>query len=155
VRINHMKTCHKCGRDKTEDEFQKRTDTGKLRNDCRECRSADNLRRYHTKTSTREATARASYKYVLKKRYGITLDQYCAIHEAQRGRCAICGTESCATGKRLAVDHCHKTGKIRGLLCQACNTAIGKLKDDPDLIRRAASYVETNADWSDSNETGL
>lgn len=54
----------------------------------------------------------------------------------QGGRCAVCGEE-----KKLHVDHCHDTGKVRGMLCFACNTGIGKLKDDPDLLLAAHRYL--------------
>lgn len=60
----------------------------------------------------------------------------------QGGTCAIChGTE---TVGRLAVDHCHSTGRVRGLLCTNCNQAIGKLKDDSQLLRNAINYLEVN-----------
>jgi hypothetical protein len=57
----------------------------------------------------------------------------------QKLRCAIC----LGFMKRANVDHCHETGKRRGLLCSGCNTAIGKLKDDPEVLRRAADYIES------------
>ena len=80
-----------------------------------------------------------------KRKYGITLDDYNRMFAEQEGRCAICKTHQCATGRVLAVDHDHVTGKVRGLLCQACNTAIGKLNDDPELIHKAAEYVASHA----------
>jgi hypothetical protein len=57
--------------------------------------------------------------------------------------CGICGkaTEPGRWGN-LHIDHCHKTGKVRGVLCSECNSAIGKLKDDPDLLRKAIVYLE-------------
>jgi hypothetical protein len=89
-----------------------------------------------------------------KRKYGITLEDYNRMFEEQGGRCAICGTHQCATGRALAVDHDHKTGKVRGLLCQACNTAIGKLNDDPELIHKAADYVATHATGLQSVSAG-
>ena len=80
-----------------------------------------------------------------KRKYGITLADYNQMFSDQGGACAICNTHQCATGRALAVDHDHQTGKVRGLLCQACNTAIGKLKDDPELIKKAAEYVASHA----------
>ncbi|MGV5033770.1 endonuclease VII domain-containing protein [Streptomyces sp. NRAIS4] len=58
---------------------------------------------------------------------------------SQRGLCAICLAASPAH-----VDHCHKTGRVRGVLCFNCNSAIGKLGDNPDAVRRAAAYLEGN-----------
>lgn len=61
--------------------------------------------------------------------------------KAQQYVCLIClGAD--ATGRRLAVDHDHTTGKVRGLLCGACNTALGKMRDSPEQLRRAADYLE-------------
>jgi len=136
-----MKKCIKCGVEKPLTEFNKRTDTGRYRNDCKQCRGKENLKRYHTKKTTKEAHSRASLKHYLKKRYDLTVEQYEQMLEDQNHRCAIC-REPETQGRRLAVDHDHSTGKVRSLLCQSCNTAIGKLKDDPELIRRAAEYVE-------------
>lgn len=69
--------------------------------------------------------------------YGLTDEAYRAMLERQEGRCAVCLDEA-----KLCVDHDHKTGKVRGLLCSHCNTAIGHLRDDPSRIRRAADYLE-------------
>jgi hypothetical protein len=60
------------------------------------------------------------------------------LREAQRFRCAICRAQP----PRLIVDHCHVSGYVRGLLCQACNQAIGFFRDQPDTMRAAAAYVE-------------
>lgn len=76
----------------------------------------------------------------LKHRYGLSVQQYDAILVSQRGACAIC-EKACATGRRLAVDHDHNTGCVRGLLCAMCNTAIGKLGDSPALVARALTYL--------------
>lgn len=59
----------------------------------------------------------------------------------QGGVCAICSKED-AAGKRLAVDHCHETGKVRGLLCLKCNTVLGKMNDEVNLLKKAIAYLE-------------
>jgi hypothetical protein len=83
----------------------------------------------------------------LKKYYGVTLDWYKEQHAKQGGVCAICNQPetSVIRGKTLslAVDHCHDTGKVRALLCAACNTGIGSLKHDRDLLQKAIAYLET------------
>ena len=77
-----------------------------------------------------------------QKSYGITLDDYNALSESQNHVCAICETNK---GKRrMAVDHCHDTGKIRGLLCKDCNTGIGNLNDDPNLLHKALEYLNAH-----------
>ncbi len=86
----------------------------------------------------------------LKRTYGISSVDYDRMLEAQGGKCAICGTDKGAVRKKtgsgyaLYVDHCHATGVVRGLLCSNCNVAIGKLKDDPSLLTKAAEYVSAH-----------
>lgn len=95
---------------------------------------------------------RATASRTLKHYYGITLAEYEILFAAQNKVCAICQQAETSVDRklnrprRLAVDHCHKTNKIRGLLCLACNTAIGKLKDNPQLIERAAAYVRNEGE---------
>jgi len=72
--------------------------------------------------------------------YGITDEQFQAMIAAQGSSCAVCLgpiTETC-----LHVDHCHSTGKVRGLLCKKCNFGLGHFKDDAERLRRAADYLE-------------
>lgn len=74
--------------------------------------------------------------------YGITVEQYDEMLVAQGGVCAICKTLPEADGRTpLQVDHDHSTGRIRGLLCSPCNTAIGSLRDDPQLLAAAMEYL--------------
>jgi hypothetical protein len=89
----------------------------------------------------------------LQKMFGIGLKTYTAMSEAQGHRCAICGEHESAVSKdgvprRMPVDHCHVTGKIRALLCSACNKALGGFRDSPSLLRKAAEYVEKHVDPS-------
>jgi hypothetical protein len=78
----------------------------------------------------------------LKNKYGITTDEYDAFYKSQDGKCAICGCIKPEPEKCFAVDHNHNTGNIRGLLCSNCNTGIGMLQDNSDLLRIAADYLE-------------
>lgn len=78
----------------------------------------------------------------LRREYGLTVEDYDLMLASQGGGCAICGaTEGNFRRKRLAVDHDHKTGAVRGLLCYLCNSLIGNAKDDPDVLVRAAEYL--------------
>jgi hypothetical protein len=79
--------------------------------------------------------------YMLKRKYKLTMEQYQEMLEAQNSGCAICGTLQSELDRTLAVDHDHLTGKIRGLLCSLCNSAIGSLKDSPKLCIVAANYL--------------
>ncbi len=76
-------------------------------------------------------------------RYGLTVDEYDAQVVQQGNCCAICGKQP-KPGKVLVVDHDHKSGKFRGLLCMNCNSGIGNLKDDPELILLALAYMVTH-----------
>lgn len=84
--------------------------------------------------------------YELKRHYGLSRAEYQALNDAQNGTCAICkGAEKLTLRGRkaaLAVDHCHLSGRVRGLLCADCNRAIGMLNDDPTILRAAIAYLE-------------
>jgi hypothetical protein len=77
----------------------------------------------------------------LAKKFGITADEYKSLLTKQDGVCAICKKE-CKSGRRLAVDHCHSTGVVRGLLCTKCNTAIGSLEESEVLFISALEYLK-------------
>lgn len=86
--------------------------------------------------------------YLLQRNFGITLEDYNALLAAQSNACAICQklNGSCIHSgertKQLAVDHDHESGAVRGLLCNDCNRAIGQFREDPELLRKAADYLE-------------
>jgi hypothetical protein len=82
-----------------------------------------------------------SWEKHIQDTYGITPEEYWAIYEYQGGKCAICRR---ATGarKKLSVDHCHATGRVRGLLCQKCNRdVLGHLRDEPEALLRGITYL--------------
>lgn len=83
------------------------------------------------------------YKGVaMLRKYGISLEVFNQMRESQQCRCAICGKGEENFAKGLFVDHCHKTGKVRKLLCANCNAAIGMLQDDPKIIMIAVEYIK-------------
>jgi len=101
-----------------------------------EKRLAQQRRRRAENSGARAAEAR---KQNLKYKFGLSVEEYDRISAAQDHRCAICrGVDN---NYRLAVDHDHGTGQVRGLLCRGCNTGIGGLKDSPLLLEAAASYL--------------
>lgn len=78
----------------------------------------------------------------LSKTYGVSLDDFEAMLEAQNGGCAICAKpHQEVKGERLHVDHCHATGQVRGLLCSPCNHGIGNFKDNVERLKKAAKYL--------------
>lgn len=94
----------------------------------------------------RKLTPHIEKARALRDSFGLSLNEYEKMHDEQKGKCAICENPErhMRNGKvkALAVDHNHKTGAIRGLLCSDCNTGIGKLRDDPEIIRKAAKYLD-------------
>lgn len=87
---------------------------------------------------------RSAWSAQLKKKYGITADHYEQMMSDQDGKCALCGRVGNVGGKRLAVDHCHATGRVRGLLCNTCNTMLDNAQDNVDLLMSAAAYILSN-----------
>jgi Recombination endonuclease VII/HNH endonuclease len=94
----------------------------------------------------------------LKRYYGIGLLEYGKLLISQNGKCAICGNENGGhrngDPKALAVDHDHTTGKVRGLLCEACNQGIGKLKEDVTILQRAIEYLNNHSSGSPVEDLG-
>ena len=78
----------------------------------------------------------------LRKAYGLTIDDYSRMRADQGGRCAICGNTKPEGGRELAVDHCHMTGKVRGILCSKCNTGLHVLEKDVQRFQRMIQYIE-------------
>lgn len=83
--------------------------------------------------------------YKLCRNFGITIWEFDELCNSQRGKCAICGKEETTTthGKTrpLSVDHNHRTGAVRGLLCSTCNIGLGCFYDDPELLEKAIEYL--------------
>jgi hypothetical protein len=79
----------------------------------------------------------------LQTNYGITLEDYNFLLEDQNKKCKICNSE-CSTGKSLAVDHNHETGKVRGLLCKNCNIGLGMFFDNIDFLESAVLYLKSS-----------
>lgn len=80
-------------------------------------------------------------RFHLKDRYGITMERFDEMRTRQRGGCAICGAAPAPPYVNLQVDHDHRTGRVRGLLCHRCNKAIGLLGDTSEALTRAAQYL--------------
>ena len=130
---NGTKRCTKCKQVLPLTKFQKdSTRSTGYQPKCRPCRQSAN-RRVKTRQYNRN--------HRISKTYGLTADEYSLILAYQCGGCAICGG---ARRYKLHVDHCHKTGEVRGLLCKACNgRLLTAARDNPDTLRRAATYLES------------
>lgn len=123
------KECTSCNITKPLSEFYKNS-KGKFKTSqmCKECS------KIWAKTYIKN-----NYLKVFAKKYSTTEMSIKAILE--KDKCDICGCKPNAI-KRHNIDHCHKTGSVRGLLCDSCNTGIGKFKDDTSLLANAIKYLE-------------
>lgn len=107
---------------------------------CKKLKSSNLFSKCRTRKTGFSPICKPCYlSWTRKKKYGITADQLDVLLKLQNQRCAICKVPF---GDIFYVDHCHKTGKVRGVLCQDCNMGIGRLKDDPTVLRSAISYLE-------------
>lgn len=104
------------------------------------------FKQYRKKHKARLTKASRDYqrKHALRiqlRRKGLTLEEYERVVAKQGETCAICGGPPGGRWKKYNIDHCHKTGRMRGLLCKACNHAIGLFRDNPRLLKRAIAYL--------------
>jgi len=145
IEMDQAKNCMDCHKRKSLSEFSKdasRFDGLSVR--CREC--ASNMRKtYRASENGRKITKNDN----LKRKFGITIDDYNALFERQGGVCAICGEEEkvMANGelRALSVDHNHETGEVRGLLCNGCNRGIGLFRDNITTLKNAARYLDRDS----------
>lgn len=152
-----FKICFRCERPRPLEGFHV-APSGRIRATCKMCalerrraerrrKSARLLNGRETEKDLRER--RKAMDLHLRRHFKMTQEDYEALLEKQEGLCAICINPETMirNGKlvRLAVDHCHVTGKVRGLACSNCNRALGLMGDDPALLRAAADYLERNA----------
>jgi hypothetical protein len=144
---NKTKTCNGCKQTLPVSKFSKRLNG--YQHLCKPCQSV--YQKNYVRKRNPEARAAANRKWRLIKIFGITPDDYQKMLESQNHACAVCRQPEIqihhATKKQLplSVDHCHKTGKVRQLLCNRCNTTLGKVDDDGDLLRALAEYVEKHS----------
>ena len=137
-----MKTCTKCKEAKPLTSFGKhKKHKDGLRYRCKECEAIDRLEKRKINLETNYLGLRLKERSSnLKRIFGLSIEEYDKKARIQNNVCAIC-SKVCKTGKRLAVDHDHLTGKIRELLCGNCNGGLGKFQDSPQLLEKAAEYL--------------
>jgi hypothetical protein len=150
-RISDVKRCPNCGQTKSVSEFYRRTPNGALKSPCKICENGWASAR-HAKNRDRNLITMRRNR--LKKQFGITPEDYDTLLRLQDYKCVIC-YEPCPTGNRLAVDHDHHDGSLRGLLCLPCNTHLGKIKEAPATVASALVYLAahgkslTPSEWAD------
>ena len=162
-----MKRCKRCGVEKALDEFYRSPGMRDgHRNDCKACNLAGKRQRYLADPGVVKARVKRwqqenperlnAYRRArrlepevkrreraghLKRKYGITVEQYDAMLETQGGGCFICGRPP-REEISLHVDHDHSTGKVRGILCFCCNNALADFQEDRLLLQKAADYLD-------------
>lgn len=141
--MSNTKICRTCGKEKLISEYtiDKRW-RGTVKLDCKPCHNAKKKLRYNP-IQNRETN--------LKRNYDITYKTVCSMYTQQNGCCAICGKDislevSNTKKKKAHVDHCHQTGKVRGLLCTKCNTLLGMAEDNKDTLQNAILYLDRSQD---------
>ena len=134
-----FKLCKKCGSEKPATTKYFTKSDGYLCSPCNNCR---NEQRRERQSANPEKYKRAYRLQSLKRTYGLSEEEYTLMLEQANSCCEICGKSSEEETKELNVDHCHTTGKIRGLLCGSCNTGLGLLKDSEDILTKAIEYLK-------------
>ncbi len=140
------KICSKCKTSKPVGQFHKYVSRGKIHSECKACtkimqtnwrkRNASHCNEYY-KNWIFKNKDKVKFNQ-LRKKYGIEPSTYKSMLINQSGKCAICQKEDYTW---LAVDHCHTTGRIRGLLCRYCNLVVGNSKENADICIRASVYI--------------
>lgn len=138
----HVMTCTKCGRSGPQDEFSKFRRGNKVyrRHQCKACyliRAREIRKDFHRKHVPYSKDKR------LKRKYGISIHDYQQMVINQSGRCDICKSPE-SDKVKFQVDHCHKTGKIRSLLCNRCNSVLGFAQDSTEILQSAIKYLLTH-----------
>lgn len=138
------KICKTCKESKSLDKFYSHGSCKSgTRTECKDCgRSKDieKSKQYRLKNPEKRKST------VLMNKYGIGLEQYNEMLTIQNNVCKICKTSDPGPKNMFCVDHCHKTGKVRGLLCYYCNTGLGFLRDDIDNMVAAIAYLRESLD---------
>lgn len=144
------RTCRICKEQKPLARFSLRhKDRNIYRHECKEC--ANKARKTQPSHGVWHKVNKNRVKeymrvFDLKRHYGITLDEFNTLLNSQDGACAICKTSNWpGKGKKPHVDHCHNTGKIRGLLCNLCNVGLGAFKDNEGFLANAVNYLKKAA----------
>lgn len=137
--IDGVRECNKCHITKSLNEFYRRNGANDRNTYYRHCKVCHNeLTRLNNKRN-KEQHRKATQKSRFKIKYGISLEDFTALYKKQNG---ICANVNCNFIGDLVVDHCHSTGKVRGLLCRSCNLALGHVQDNIDLLDGLADYLE-------------
>jgi len=145
------KACNKCSIVKPIDDYHVKKIGKKgqklYQGICKKCLNAYNLKKYHNENEEQRERRKLLNSYShMKRKYGLTPDDFSAMILKQNNQCKICDCEM----DDPQIDHNHSTGKIRGLLCKPCNMSLGLLKEDTNSLRNMISYIENDNLQEDS-----
>lgn len=139
-----MKTCSKCLIEKPNTEFYKGKQTS-----CKECDKTRSNKWKNDNKERKKANDKVWYLRNIERvrkiglnKYGITAEIYQEMLSAQNGTCKICNRHESEFKRKLCVDHCHKTGQVRALLCSNCNRMLGLAKESIEVLRAAVLFLE-------------
>lgn len=140
--LEETKVCTRCGDPKALEEFYFLIWADRYGSECIVCKNANRRKRRKARKEKDPIGHEEKMKNAaLKKHYGITLEFYEKLYEKQEGKCAICGVKETILNRKLAVDHDHDTGKIRGLLCTNCNSILGYADDNIIILEKVIKYL--------------
>ncbi len=111
---------------------------------CKACVCARN-KKWRDEPKNRIRKNEGNKRNHLLRTFGLKWSDYTDMHEDQQGLCMICNKPQ--SGRKLAVDHNHSTGEVRGLLCDGCNRGLGYFKDNPALLEGAITYLRNKGDY--------
>lgn len=138
----HGKQCGKCGQTQRYKSTSGCVTCGRER--CRKHYQANTERRKETGAEYRKNNPGSWRRAHLKRAYRMTLEEFNKLFQRQGNRCAICYSETHG-GRGWHVDHCHASGKIRGILCHPCNSTLGYAKEDVARLKACASYLRKHS----------
>lgn len=134
-----MKFCNKCGTSLLLNENWSEARKHHHMNICNKC---NNEKAKVWRDNNKEKSALINKNSNLKRKYNITLKEYDLLLINSNHSCEICGKHESEQKKSLHVDHSHITGRVRGILCSNCNTALGKFREDKDILLKAINYLK-------------
>lgn len=148
TRLGLWKTCTSCEAVLPLDEFhQNKASPDGRHSMCKTCKNAKARKKYKDKVEKPRKKYLSYRERHLQTHYGISVSQFDSLLKKQNYCCAVCGKHSDDEKKSLHVDHDHKTGEIRGLLCNFCNRQIIGRHRNPDIFEAAAKYLRGGTGW--------
>ena len=137
--VRPLKPCTKCGITKPLEDYplDKRANDGRA-SSCKQCNNKEHRKRYSSKEYKN-----SNHKYRMEKRYGLSPLDFDTLIGANNNCCHLCNKKFKDT-RHKHIDHCHETGRVRGILCKDCNTALGKLGDNEEGLLKALRYLRSN-----------